>query len=314
MKKIAYILTILAFSNISYAQEDEFEDEFVDFGYKKQILQTSDPFLNNFYDIKEERFAEGEVEMSDIEKEKLMLKQAGYEFKESDYIRAIEEGNNVSVLRFIFSGMPVNRLKTYDNSALYYALRGKQKGIFKLLIEKGANVDFINNRSQNLLGLAIEQDLDEMIPFLIEESGINLMFIDNNGWSAMHYAIDAKDIKTVFMLMDKAPGLLNYKNKFGNTPLLLTLDKAYKNNDKAFIALARILLKHEEFLNVTNAVGNSALHMSVMLKNYDLTKYILELGANPNIRNAKGWRPMDFALKDKDHEMGNLLRYYGAEL
>lgn len=313
MKKSAYILTILAFSNASFAQEEDLTDGILDYGYKKQILQTSDPFLNKFYNIQEEKF-EVEAEMSDTDKEKIMLKQEGYDFKESDYIKAIESGDRVSVLRFIFSGMPIDRLKTYDNTPLFYAMRGRQKEIFKLLVSKGASVDYVNNRSQNLLTIAIEQNYDDMISFLINETKINLLFIDHNGWTAMHYAIDRKKIETVFLLMQKSPELLRYKNKFGNTPLLLSLDKAYKNKDASFIALSRMLMDKEAYINSTNAVGNTALHLASMINNYDLVKYILELGANPNIKNAKDWRPIDIALKGKNYEMGNLLRYYGAEL
>jgi ankyrin repeat protein len=313
MKKIYYISTILAVSNISYAQEEDLSSGIIDYGYKKEILQTSDPFLNKFYNIEKEKFEAG-TEISDLEKEKIVLKQQGYEFKESDYIRAIESGDKATILRFIGLGMSVDSLKTYDNTPLFYAMRGRQKEMFDLLLKKGADIDYVNSRSQNLLTIAIEQRYDDMIPFLIENTKINLLFIDHNGWSAMHYAIDAKEIAVVFLLMQKEPSLLSYKNKFGNTPLLLTLDKAYKNQDKDFIALAKILLKHEKYLNITNAVGNTALHLASMLKNYDLVKYILELGANPNIKNSKGWRPIDFALKDKDYELANMLRYYGAEL
>jgi len=314
MKKFACLLSILTFANISYAQEEDYSDGIVDYGYKKQILQTSDPFLNKFYNIKEEKFDEGGEELSDIEKEKIMLRQAGFDFKESDYIKAIETGDKMSVLRFVFAGMPTDRLKTYDNSPLFYAMRSQQKEIFELLLDKDADIDYVNNRSQNLLLLALELGFNDMIPYLINNTNINLMFVDHNGWSAMHYAIEHKDVKTVFMLMDKAPGLLRYKNKFGNTPLLLSLDKAYKTKDAELIVLAKMLLKEEKYLNVTNAVGNTALHFAAMLNNYDLTKYILELGANPNIRNAKDWRPIDIALKVDKYELANLLRFYGAKL
>jgi ankyrin repeat protein len=313
MKKIASLCAILAISANSYAQETDYSEGIVDYGYKKQILQTSDPFLNKFYNIKEEKYEE-EIEMSDADKEKIMLKQAGYDFKESDYIKAIEDGDKVSVLRFIFSGMPVNRLTTFDNTPLFYAMRGRQTGVFELLISKGADIDYVNNRSQNLLLLAIEQGYDDMIPFLITKTNINLMFIDHNAWSAMHYAVEKRDVKTVLLLKQKAPGLLNYKNKFGNTPLLLAMDKANKSKDKKLIALARLLLKDEKYLNISNAIGNTVLHFSTMLNNYDLTKYILQLGANPNLKNAKGWRPIDIALRSNDYELANLLRYYGAEL
>ncbi|PPR08544.1 MAG: hypothetical protein CFH44_00951, partial [Proteobacteria bacterium] len=46
MKKIASLCAILAISANSYAQETDYSEGIVDYGYKKQILQTSDPFLN----------------------------------------------------------------------------------------------------------------------------------------------------------------------------------------------------------------------------------------------------------------------------
>ena len=311
MEKFLYIFAVLAITNVANAEEEVFGGAEAA-TYNKQILQTSDPFLNKFYNIKQEKFAE-EAETSDIEKEKMMLRELGYDFKESDYIKAIEDGNKIAVLRFINAGMPSGALQTYDNSTLFYALKAGQKEVFDILIKKGADIDYINNRSQNLLQVAIELGYMDLINELIE-SDINLLFVDSNGWSSLHYAIEKKNIELVFLLADKEPGLLNYKNKFGNTPILLALDKAIKNNDRELVALAKILLKNEEFLNTTNAVGNTALHFATMLNDYELTKYILELGANPNIKNAKDWRPIDIALKNENVDMANLLRFYGAEL
>ena len=311
MEKFLYIFAVLAITNVANAEEEVFGGAEAA-TYNKQILQTSDPFLNKFYNIKQEKFAE-EAETSDIEKEKMMLRELGYDFKESDYIKAIEDGNKIAVLRFINAGMPAGALQTYDNSTLFYSLKAGQKEVFDILIKKGADIDYINNRSQNLLQVAIELGYMDLINELIE-SDINLLFVDSNGWSSLHYAIEKKNIELVFLLADKEPGLLNYKNKFGNTPILLALDKAIKNNDRELVALAKILLKNEEFLNTTNAVGNTALHFATMLNDYELTKYILELGANPNIKNAKDWRPIDIALKNENVDMANLLRFYGAEL
>lgn len=312
MEKFIYILSFVAVVNIAAAQEEDPAEGIIDYGYKKQILQTSDPFLNKFYDIEQEKF-NVEAEITDAEKEKIMLKQDGYDYKETDYIKAIESGDRIAVLRFISIGMPAGTLKTHDNSTLFYALRSNQLEMFKLLLDKGADINHVNNRSQNLMLMAIELGYTKMVNSLVE-SGINLLFVDHNGWSAMHYAIERKDIKTVFLLMQEAPALLKYKNKFGNTPVLLSLDKALKNNDSKLIALSKILLKNEEFLNTTNAVGNTALHFASMLNNYELSKYILELGANPNIKNAKDWRPIDIALKNENVDMANLLRFYGAKL
>jgi ankyrin repeat protein len=311
MEKFLYIFAVLAITNVANAEEEVFGGAEAA-TYNKQILQTSDPFLNKFYNIKQEKFAE-EAETSDIEKEKMMLRELGYDFKESDYIKAIEDGNKIAVLRFINAGMPAGALQTYDNSTLFYALKAGQKEVFDILLKKGADIDYINNRSQNLLQVAIELGYMDLINELIE-SGINLLFVDSNGWSSLHYAIEKKNIELVFLLADQEPGLLNYKNKFGNTPILLALDKAIKNNDRELVTLAKILLKNEEFLNTTNAVGNTSLHFATMLNDYELTKYILELGANPNIKNAKDWRPIDIALKNENVDMANLLRFYGAEL
>lgn len=288
------------------------DDSSFEYGRKKQILQTSDPFLNKFYNIKKEK-TEIAKEMTEEEKEILNLKYNGYDFTESDYIKAIENGDNINVMKFIYTGMPVNKLKTHDNSTLFYAIRTGQKETFTLLKSKGADVNFVNNRSQNLLLQAIELGFEDMIPFLTE-SGIDLRFVDHNGWSAMHYAIEQKNIRAVFILMNKSPVLLNYKNRFGNTPLLLALDKSYKKHDKELIVLAKILLKNEKYINVSNAVGNTALHFAAMLNDYDLTKYILELGANPNVNNVKGWKPIDIAVKNKNIQIANLLRYYGSKI
>ncbi|MCP4355483.1 MAG: hypothetical protein GY793_07610 [Proteobacteria bacterium] len=294
--------------------EDSFfiSDDSADYGNRKNILQTSDPFLNRFYNIASEKLEE-EKELSEKEKEILVLKENDYEYNDLGYAKAIESGDEINLVRFIFSGKSPTKLESDNNSTLYYAIKSGKPVIFDLLLKQGADINYINTSSQNILIQAIEQGYSQMIPKIIS-SRINLMFVDNSGWSALHYAIDRKDLKSVFLLIKNAPGLLNYKNKNGNTPLLLTLDKAYKNKDKELLVLAGMLLKKEKYLNITNAVGNTALHFSTLLNNYKLTKIILEKGANPNLENVKGWRPIDIAVKNKDVDMINLLRYYGAKM
>lgn len=311
MRKIASFVILFVFIFLINIESSLAEPQ-REYGYKTKILQTSDPFLNKFYDIKSEKFTEG-YEISEKEKEKLTLKEAGYDFTEEDYVKSIQKGDIVNMMRFIYAGMPLTKLKKLEYSPLFYAIEAKQKNAFELLLDKGAKINFDNNNLENLMIQAINNNLTFAIPWLIK-AGINTAYVDHNGWSALHYAVENKNVKAVFLLLNVAPALLNYKNNIGNTPLLFALEKGYRNNNKELIALAKILIKKEKFIDTANIAGNSALHYAVMLNDYDFTKEILDLGANPNIKNLKRWRPIDIALKNKNVDLANLLRYYGTKL
>lgn len=78
----------------------------------------------------------------------------------------------------------------------------------------------------------------------------------------------------------------NSKDKNGNTILIV----GAQNGNLAVIKTA---LRHGALINMTNSVGNSALHFAVEFKYQKVVKYLYSKGANPEIRNIYGYFAKD---------------------
>ena len=78
----------------------------------------------------------------------------------------------------------------------------------------------------------------------------------------------------------------NSKDKYGNTILIV----AAQNGNKAIVKAA---LRHGGLINMTNCVGNSALHFASEFEYTKLRAYLLQKGANPDISNIYGYYAKD---------------------
>jgi uncharacterized protein len=65
----------------------------------------------------------------------------------------------------------------------------------------------------------------------------------------------------------------NSKDRHGNTILIV----GAQNGNKSIVKLA---LRHGALLNMTNCVGNTALHFATEYKYAKVHKYLIEKGAN----------------------------------
>lgn len=50
-------------------------------------------------------------------------------------------------------------------------------------------------------------------------------------------------------------------------------------------------------IDIQNPNGHTALHLAASLSRYDVVKLLIEKGANPNIKDNKGDRPIDLVAK-----------------
>ncbi len=80
------------------------------------------------------------------------------------------------------------------------------------------------------------------------------------------------------------------------------------------IEMIESLLESSENLNISYAdeYGDTALHKAVLFNQYDVVKYLLDLGCSKNKKNSYGWTALDMAIVDQNDSISNLLRDYGA--
>jgi len=100
--------------------------------------------------------------------------------------------------------------------------------------------------------------------------------------------------------------VINYKNTSGFTPLTLA---CYNGN----LEVATLLAKKVENINVNSDAG-TALMAAVFKNDIEITKMLLNMGADPNIADPNATSALHYATRFTNKEIIKLLVAYGADL
>ncbi len=87
------------------------------------------------------------------------------------------------------------------------------------------------------------------------------------------------------------------------------LNKVKDNNIPAVISL----LEEGEDVNGENEQGNTALHYAVAMNNPEMTKLLLDKGADLGHRNKKGWTPLSISQKKNVAAVSIVIKEYQQE-
>lgn len=155
--------------------------------------------------------------------------------------------------------------------------------VFNLLIENGADIDAINDYGLTSLHLSVSKGRLDMVKNLIEE-GSELNLRDNNSYTSLHSAI-----------MVKHEILEEYR-----------------------LDIVKELIRAGANLNLIDDRGYTPLHLSVLTDQIDITKELLENGADigKTVMNESnrfnGKNAYYMAIEIGNREMTKLLRENGA--
>lgn len=135
------------------------------------------------------------------------------------------------------------------------------------------NLNYLNNSNNNLLNPNSEINLNLIIKTLTSIIMSNDEIINDN--NIQDSILDKKDNLIIFKLV--------------------------ANND--ITELKKILSKNRDFINIQDNDGDSALHISIFISNYEASKILINNGANLLIKDKWGQIPLHricFTLKDKN--------------
>jgi cytohesin len=236
---------------------------------------------------------------------------------------AAAEGKYDEVERLIDAGTPVDiRAKGSRATPLHFAARDGRYAIARLLVELGADVDAETQYGDTPLHLAAQSRL---------LACANLDHEDSAGLTEGHLAV-------VKLLLD-ANASVDPRNRGGTTPLqnaatcndveiasLLIAKGADMNNrggqysvlDQAVAwgpDVAKLLVASGVEVNTFVPFSGETPLMNAVSKNRsELTRMLLEAGADPNARHRRTeWTALDYAIYYCEPDLVELLREYGAE-
>ncbi|MEY3196716.1 MAG: hypothetical protein RLZZ59_82 [Pseudomonadota bacterium] len=188
--------------------------------------------------------------------------------------------------------------------------------IFSMLLNAKSDVNHISSYTglstlHLIIKIKTHQDTKILEELLKHNPDVNLQEKGDhtNSDTALHIASREGKTKMVDLLL-KSGANPNIKNKYGETALDLAIKKENVNT-------AKLLLTQENLaLDNKGLMGNTVLHNSMDIKhnNYEITRMLLDKGANPNAQNNLGETPLHRAIKTGNHELVAAFMEKGANI
>lgn len=154
----------------------------------------------------------------------------------------------------------------------------------KQYIEMGANVNNLVHGRKLLLNLAVIHDRIECIKILLE-AGVNPNLRDDFEYTAIHLARSVDAIK--LLLQHNAD--IHIKTNDGCT--VLHSMAAWGNSNKCI----EYFIEQGLDINETDMGGNTPLHTALFRNNIECVKFLIDNGANTEIKNNRGYTIGEYA-------------------
>lgn len=206
-----------------------------------------------------------------------------------------------SASKLIELGININAQNSAGKSPLAEAaLAGKLK-VSKYLLENGADANSCDTDGVTILMDTIRGQNKDLIKLLLEYgSNPNLQAI--NGQNAYHEAAYTGN-KDIIKLIRNAGGNPLSRDKNGRTPFSIVLKLDY--------SVIKEVLGNSK--NITDTDGNSPIHIVVRNKaSKKLLENLINEGYPIDTRNADGYTPLNWAIKNGTYEYAEILLQNGA--
>ncbi|OXB74372.1 UNVERIFIED_CONTAM: hypothetical protein H355_002437 [Colinus virginianus] len=199
--------------------------------------------------------------------------------------------------QLVEAGYDVRQPDEENVTLLHWAAINNRQELVKYYISKGAVVDQLGgDLNSTPLHWAVRQGHLPMVILLLK-CGADPSLIDGEGFSSLHLAVLFQHMPIVAYLISKGQNV-DTADFSGLTPLMLSAQRVVGPEP------TRFLLKFNPSLNAADTVQkNTALHWAVTSGNVSAVELLLEAGANMDVKNAKGEKPLDLAIQTQNHLM-----------
>lgn len=205
---------------------------------------------------------------------------------------------NTNVLKFLGDYIDLNITDEKGRTPLFYLVQNGALNVdsFNFAIEKGANINHIDDDGNNVLLVLIQEilkinpreketikNLLDMIPWLIDEH-VDYNHCNNNGDNALMLATKNRNIKLVETLLEYEvdPNFINDRNE---TALALAAIKGKSNID-----LVSLLLDYGARPNISDENGKTIIEKLLEVELFLRNRKKLKMKARQNINENENYK------------------------
>lgn len=226
----------------------------------------------------------------------------------SPLMEMMQKGTPSELKTQIADGFDVNKCDADGNSPLLLAAANRRSDLMYVLLENGADPNFVKEPGVTALGIACMFDDWSMIDLLITH-GADVNYCAPNGESTLSMACAQSAVNAVQMLL-AANAKIDVRDEKGITPLLHTV----MHNTENSLSIARMLLEKGANVNFGMPNGFTPLMGAVQMNDMDIALLLLEHGADVNVRQTAGPSALSIAVALGHAEMAGLLLANKADI
>ncbi|RLB42843.1 MAG: hypothetical protein DRH12_04585 [Deltaproteobacteria bacterium] len=210
-------------------------------------------------------------------------------------------------IHFLF--IPVLGAQTYND--FFQLVYNKDIDALKAFIQKCPDPNLANEAGSTMLMLVCNYpDLKECFELLLEK-GADVNKTNKWGQTAI-FAAAMRSAYYTKRLIDKGARVDMVDDSQGQTPFFMAVVNQLMNERPSFETLD-VLLEHGANINfqITKGpnTGATPLMFAIMANNTEMVEYLLKHGADPYIRDSTGNSAIDYAKKENNMELIELLKH-----
>eukprot|EP01041_Mallomonas_annulata_P007588 gene7588-15549_t len=202
------------------------------------------------------------------------------------------------------AGADINDVDEDGESGLHFACYLGHKEIAILLLSKGAH-PISNKNGDTILDITAQRNDFDLYKALID-NGVDINYIDSNGYSELHNAC-AKEKTTSVKYLINAGVDVNMKSDDGVSALILSV---FVGN----VDILRCLLDAGADPNFISDLGVTAVHAAATSNNIEIISMLIDYGANVNYISIEGHSALHSAVMYADIELVKVLVERGANV
>lgn len=241
----------------------------------------------------------------------------GFKLQSDERFIQVVERNMKIIEILVKCGADVNAISsaTYEGySPLLYAVEGRCLKIVELLIQKGAAIDYVIKTGElkgySPLLYAVFAGNIQMVELLLK-LGADVHCVassgEHEGCTPLWLAVK-RGHNRIFELLVEHGAVVNTPVNVDNITLHLSVAKGH-------LALTEHALKHGVGVDLRDMLGRTALHLTSTYGHstgVEITKLLLQYGANVNAQTKKGVMPLHSACEAGDWCIVNVLLEHDA--
>jgi ankyrin repeat protein len=226
----------------------------------------------------------------------------------------IRENKSKEFLEYIASiesdELDVNIRDDQNNYLIQFAIIMNNPEILKTLIKFGSKLDFLDTDGLSILYHPIRYNYPAIFDILLDENanniGVSLIDIrDNYAMVPLHYAIRYRNIYALNKLLENNADA-NYKNKDQYNALHLAVVKRD-------IEMVKIIVKYIKNINAKTNGGDTALHQACNFQLKEIARILIENKADVNAMEFEhDFTPIFYTVALDNIDMTRLLIQHGA--